>query len=100
MCETDELRDTIEMPKFNCHKQVWALKLLSVTLDGPTGRDQEDDGNVATLSFHDSRFPPVRADSKYIGKHSPVAGGYYVVYKDGYKSFSPAEAFESGYSLA
>ena len=24
-------------------------------------------------------------------------GGYYVVYEDGYKSFSPAEAFESGY---
>ncbi|MCK9988658.1 MAG: hypothetical protein AzoDbin1_05130 [Azoarcus sp.] len=25
-------------------------------------------------------------------------GGYYVVYEDGYKSFSPAIAFESGYT--
>ncbi len=25
-------------------------------------------------------------------------GGYYVVYEDGYKSFSPAGAFESGYT--
>ena len=31
-------------------------------------------------------------------KHQPTVGGYYVVYKDGYKSFSPADAFESGYT--
>jgi hypothetical protein len=30
-------------------------------------------------------------------KHKPEVGGYYVVYKDGYRSFSPAEAFETGY---
>ena len=27
-----------------------------------------------------------------------AVGGYYVVYEDGYKSFSPAGAFESGYT--
>ena len=32
-------------------------------------------------------------------KHKPHAGGYYVVYDDGYKSFSPAKAFEEGYRL-
>ena len=33
-----------------------------------------------------------------IHKNKPFVGGYYVVYKDGYKSFSPADAFEDGYS--
>lgn len=32
-------------------------------------------------------------------KHKPEVGGYYVVYKDGYKSFSPAAAFDEGYTL-
>ena len=37
-------------------------------------------------------------DYNYVKKHNPQAGGYYVVYEDGYKSWSPAEAFESGYT--
>ena len=35
---------------------------------------------------------------EWLAKHSPVAPGYYVVYEDGYSSFSPVEAFEKGYS--
>lgn len=34
----------------------------------------------------------------YVQKHAPKAGGYFVAYEDGYKSWSPAEAFESGYT--
>jgi hypothetical protein len=32
-------------------------------------------------------------------KPAPQAGMYMVVYEDGYISFSPAEAFEAGYTL-
>ena len=32
-----------------------------------------------------------------MAKHE--AGGYYVRYPDGYESWSPAEAFEEGYTL-
>ena len=35
---------------------------------------------------------------EYVAKHKLEVGGYYVVYEDGYKSFSPASAFESGYT--
>lgn len=35
---------------------------------------------------------------EYMNKHQPQIGGYYVKYADGYESFSPAEAFESGYT--
>jgi hypothetical protein len=33
----------------------------------------------------------------YMHQHRPQTGGYYVVYEDGYESFSPAKAFEKGY---
>jgi len=35
----------------------------------------------------------------WMQKHEPVIGGYLVIYEDGYASFSPAEAFEKGYTL-
>lgn len=38
------------------------------------------------------------AFDEYMQKHQPRAGGYFVVYKDGYESWSPAEAFEEGYT--
>ena len=34
----------------------------------------------------------------FVQKHNPQSGGYYVRYEDGYESYSPAEAFESGYT--
>lgn len=34
----------------------------------------------------------------WVGKHQPRAGGYFVVYDNGYASFSPKEAFENGYA--
>jgi hypothetical protein len=46
----------------------------------------------------DGDFSPIRVDGEYLRKHSPKAGGYYVVYADGYASFSPPEPFEAGYT--
>lgn len=86
-----------EMPKYVCHKEVWALKIAKVVRDGE-GEDRESDGS-ATLYPENDRFAPFKIEHEYVHKHNPQAGGYYVVYKDGYKSFSPAEAFESGYTL-
>lgn len=43
-------------------------------------------------------FAPFKVDNAYFMKHRPQVGGYYVVYDDGYKSFSPAKAFEEGYT--
>lgn len=77
-----------EMPRYQCYKQVWALKIAKIvhTADGGADITPEDSGYS---SFH--------VDLEYLRKHMPQEGGYYVVYDDGYKSFSPAEAFESGY---
>jgi hypothetical protein len=79
-----------EMPKYKCYKEVWALKI--------SGVKHHRDGS-ATIFPEDTRHAPFEAGAEYIQKHKPEVGGYYVVYKDGYKSYSPAKAFEEGYSL-
>lgn len=80
-----------EMPKYQCHKIVWALKISGVSPQDGTG--------CAELFFENKKYSPLKVDMVYLAKHQPVVGGYYVVYPDGYKSFSPADAFEDGYSL-
>ena len=84
-----------EMPKYRSHKEVWALKILEVRNDTPS--NQDDDGS-RTIVPADEGFAPFRVEREYVQKHNPEAGGYYVVYQDGYISWSPAEAFESGYT--
>lgn len=85
-----------EMPKYKCHKEVWALKIAKIVRDGE-GEDRESDGS-AMITPEESQYAPFRVEADYMYKHKPEVGGYYVVYKDGYKSFSPAAAFEEGYS--
>jgi hypothetical protein len=77
-----------EMPKYQCHKKVWALKIKAV-----------DRGAVTLLHFDEPGYAPISVSYSWDEKHRPEAGGYYVVYDDDYKSFSPAGAFEAGYSL-
>ena len=81
-----------EMPKYQCHKKVWALK-IKTKMPNP-----ETAAGGWFLHFEDEGYAPVFMNHEWCMKHNPVGGGYYVVYEDGYKSFSPAEAFESGYS--
>lgn len=38
----------------------------------------------------------VIVDGAYMRKHNPLVGGYYVRYKSGYESWSPADEFEDG----
>jgi hypothetical protein len=83
-----------EMPRYKCHKEVWALKIKEIT--------RVPSGNATvthSIVPEDGRYAPFTVSVDYIAKHNPKAGGYYVVYKDGYKSFSPADAFEDGYTL-
>lgn len=75
-----------EMPKWKCHKEVHADKITAIDIFH----------NRVTLKLQNGF---VNVDISYITKHAPVVGGYYVVYEDGYRSFSPAKTFENGYSL-
>jgi hypothetical protein len=86
----------MEMPRYKCHKQVWALKIA--TLKSTAKPDEESDGSLLMVPA-DEHYAPIKLDAAYVNKHRPQEGGYYVVYDDGYKSYSPAKAFEDGYTL-
>ena len=90
-----EDKPAVEMPRYTCHKDVWALKIEAVI--DPTERGNESDGS-RILRFEEHTYAPLSVRREYVQKHNPQPGGYYVVYKDGYQSFSPAQAFEEGYT--
>ena len=88
-----------EMPRYQSHKQVWALKIASIEhLPNP-----DTSGNSASASYgaiitpEDEGYGPFEVSDEYVMRHKPEPGGYFVVYQGGYKSWSPAEAFENGY---
>lgn len=82
------------MQRFQSHKVVEAAKITSV---------EERHTGVHTLRSG----PDILGDIKtfWFEKHAPdpgnlqsVVGGYFVRYPDGYTSWSPAAAFEDGYT--
>ncbi len=75
---------------YRSHKVVRAMLIINIT-------DVLGDSSTVTLHGGEGRFRNV--SSEYVKKHAPTVGGYYVIYEDGYESYSPAEAFESGYLL-
>lgn len=89
---------SMEMPRYRCFKEVHALKIREIEFDRTAAEkeNRETDGS-ATITPVDDGYAKFRVDAEYVRKHKPVEGGYYVVYADGYKSFSPAKAFEDGY---
>ena len=87
------------LPLYRCHKEVRALKIREVVIEvviDDAGRGEADRG--ASLMPEDQNFGAIRVDVDFLRKHDPTPGGYYVIYEDGYKSFSPAVAFEGGYT--
>lgn len=86
-----------EMPRYKSHKTVWALKIKAIQ---PTPADTPIDGGSWRITPEDTGYAPFDVPHSYYLKHQPQDGGYYVVYSDGYKSFSPAAAFEDGYTPA
>lgn len=85
---TNAMLGAREMPRYTCHKQVWALRIAKL--------DQQEASVVITPN--EDGYSPFTVSSEWAERHKPEVGGYYVVYKDGYSSYSPADAFEEGYS--
>lgn len=79
-----------ELPIYQCHKKVRAAKIADIGFIL--------DGDSTAIMYLDGINNGLVVDIDYIKKHCPQNGGYYVVYDDGYESYSPAEAFENGYT--
>ena len=88
-----------ELPRYKCHKEVWALKIGNIEYDYVLAKEEgrETDGS-AMITPVESGYARFKVDHDYMRKHDPKIGGYYVVYKGGYKSYSPADVFEEGYT--
>ena len=86
-CQAEEM----EMPRYKCHKEVWALKIKEIQ---PVNLGEDG----AVIVPEENGYAPFRVTGKYMQKHKPIEGGYFVQYKGGYQSFSPADAFEGGYT--
>jgi len=84
--EGDDCAAAMEMPRYVSHKKVWALEIA--TADRLTCR----------LSFKEKGYAAITASADMWSRYQPVEGDFYVVYADGYKSFSPRKAFLEGYT--
>lgn len=88
---TDRAESTCskEMPRYICHKTVWAIQIAGV--------EMQTDG-TARIHPSDIGYSSFRLTSDEVRRFKPQAGGYLVTYDDGYKSYSPQAAFEAGYT--
>ena len=88
-----------ELPRYKCHKEVHALKIEFIKPDAELAKaENRETTGGAWFKIADEGYKSIHVEADWMKKHAPVAGGYYVVYEDGYKSFSPAKAFEDGYT--
>ncbi len=77
------------LPEYKCHKVVTALLIIAA--------ESLSNGRIRLTGV--DPMHAIIVDADYVDKHRPQIGGYYVRYHDGYQSWSPAAAFEAGYTL-
>ena len=89
---------TQEMPFYICHKRVRALEIASVEGD----REVHHQAIERKITFRDQSgaLQPIWLPLNMFIRYIPKPGDFYVVYEDGYQSFSPRKAFLEGYDLA
>lgn len=75
----------VQMDRYKSHKEVYAFQIVRI---------EAGDSFSSLIGDRCS----VTVDQAYLEKHQPQVSGYYVKYVDGYESWSPAEAFEDGYT--
>jgi hypothetical protein len=81
-----------DWPKYESHKVVQAAKIISTHNDfGEGGRFLWVDPGTGVLE----KFSPT-VDAMF---DKAEVGGYAMLYPDGFKSVSPKQAFEDGYTV-
>lgn len=86
---------TEKFPVYICHKRVQALEIASV---GSYELSEFDGKLRRRLTFKEEGHGPFDAIGDLFTRYVPEPGDFYVVYEDGYRSFSPRKAFLDGYT--
>jgi len=89
-----------EMPRYKSHKEVNALKIESMgSVEGGVKMTFADEGYDETVIPDPDGSRIMEAMISHFGAgRNKVDAGYLVVYEDGYRSWSPSQAFEEGYN--
>src|ERR1051326_8172801 len=86
------MAESAQMPRYVCHKTVHALKITNIDV-------RLEKGMPIILTPEDKRYAPIEVTQDWAReRHVERPAGYYVVYEDGYTSWSPVETFEKGYT--
>jgi hypothetical protein len=91
---TSEPHPQSELPRWECEKHVRAAKITGV-IDLPSQGKEGDGGRLLEIY---GPYLPIYVQCNYVQKYQPEVGGYYVVYDDGFESYSPAKTFEDCYT--
>lgn len=78
------------MQKWKCHKVVEAFKIAEVRAAAGTPD--------IFLLYEEGNRTSVAVKREYMVRNHRPVGGYFVKYRDGYESWSPASEFEAGYT--
>jgi len=87
-----------DLPRYKSHKEVHAMKIGAIEFA------HDGSADIAPAAIHVA-CGNVATDKDYRQKYKgelhgdPEKLGYYVLYEDGYESWSPTKAFEEGYTL-
>lgn len=85
-----------DLPLYKCHKLVRAAKIYAIEFDAAGDAAiaiRMPQSLVVRVNGYRARF----CGGQAYDPHSADLG-YYVVYEDGYESWSPSKAFEEGYT--
>ncbi len=96
MDDCDVCTPTIQLPRWQSHKKVWADKIVGISkADNNQQPVMPDDSGIV---WHLACGAFIHVSFALIARGSPSVGDYYVLYEDSYQSWSPAKAFDSGYT--
>lgn len=83
-----------ELAQWRSHKIVRAGKLMPVQILA----DEGEGTSILSVEDVNGAMCKVIVPDNFFARGTPAPGDYIVIYDDGYKSWSPAKAFEEGYT--
>lgn len=87
-----------KLPKWQSHKQVFADRIIDIQAMAVRPDQEQPVPNYAGADWVLECGIRVHVTTALIARGAPKIGDFYVHYKDGYQSWSPAAAFMEGYT--